>query len=81
MTITVPDETISGLDIAEDDLRRELAIALFQQEKLTLAQASQMAGVNRIQFQHTLAARGIPVHFTPDDWQDELQSLDRLRSR
>ncbi|MBM3889325.1 MAG: UPF0175 family protein [Verrucomicrobia bacterium] len=81
MTITIPDESIAGLDVKEPELRLELAVSLFQQDKLTLAQASRIAGISRLQFQHVLAARGIPVHFTADDWQDELRTLEKLSSK
>jgi len=49
---------------------------LFQQDRLTLAQAARLAGISRVQLQHVLAARGLNVHFTLDDWQDDLKTLD-----
>jgi predicted HTH domain antitoxin len=39
ITIDLPDT----LQISETDLRTELAIALFQQQRITLASASQLA--------------------------------------
>ncbi len=80
MTITIPDDALSGAEWKENELRLELAVALFQQEKLTLAQAARLAGVSRIQFQHVLAGRGLSVHFTLDDWRDEERSLEKIRS-
>jgi predicted HTH domain antitoxin len=79
MTITVPDDVLTGRNVPESELRLELAVALFQREKLTLAQGSRLAGVSRLQFQHALAARGMEVHFTLDDWQDDVHTLDSRR--
>ena len=47
----------------ETELTQEIALMLFQKEKLTLAQASRLAGMPRIQFQHLLASRQIPIHY------------------
>ncbi|MEH1875294.1 UPF0175 family protein [Nostoc sp.] len=44
-------------------MKQEIVIMLFQKEKLTLAQASRFAGINRIAFQHLLASRQILVHY------------------
>jgi predicted HTH domain antitoxin len=76
MTITIPDEALAGVDVKESEVRLELAVSLFAQDRLTLAQAARLAGISRVQLQHVLAARGMNVHFTLDDWQDDLKTLD-----
>lgn len=56
---------------------------LFQKEKLTLAQASRFAGMNRIAFQHLLASRQISVHYGVEDFEQDIKNLPamgRLRS-
>jgi predicted HTH domain antitoxin len=50
ITIDLPD----ALQINEADLRTELAIALFQQERITLSTASQLAGLHQIEFQQLI---------------------------
>lgn len=67
--------------MSEQELRRELAILLFQQERLTLAQAARLSESDRLQFQHLLASRDIPVHYDVADFEEDLEtlrSLDRL---
>jgi predicted HTH domain antitoxin len=51
---------------------------LFQKEKLTLAQASRFAGMNRIAFQHLLASRQIPVHYDVEDFEQDLKNLREM---
>jgi hypothetical protein len=46
MAVTVPDEFFAAAQMTELELKRELALTLFQQERLTLAQASRLAGVS-----------------------------------
>jgi predicted HTH domain antitoxin len=49
-----------------------------QKEKLTLAQASQLAGMHRVAFQHLLASRHIPVHYGVEDFEQDLQTLREM---
>lgn len=58
--------------MTENEFRQEIAFWLFQKEKMTLAQASNFAGMNRIQFQHLLANRQIPVHYDIEDFDKDL---------
>jgi predicted HTH domain antitoxin len=60
--LNISDEILSATRMTEAEMRQEIAVMLFQKEKLTLAQASRFARMNRIAFQHLLASRQIPVH-------------------
>jgi predicted HTH domain antitoxin len=51
---------------------------LFQRDKLTLAQASQFAHMRRLQFQHILASRQIPVHYDVAEFAEDIHTLQRL---
>ena len=44
MPVTIPDEVLTAAHLTEPELRQELALTLFQQERLTLAQASRQIG-------------------------------------
>jgi len=52
-----------------------LEIALFQQERITLGTASQIAGLHQIEFQRLIASRGICVHYDIEDLDQDLKSL------
>jgi predicted HTH domain antitoxin len=71
ITIDLPD----SLHLSEADLRTELAIALFQQERITLGSASQLAGLHQIEFQRLIASRGICIHYDVEDLEQDLSSL------
>ncbi|HHP7243879.1 MAG TPA: UPF0175 family protein [Elainellaceae cyanobacterium] len=71
ITINLPDD----IQVTETDLRQELAVALFQQEKITLGTASQIAGIHQIEFQRLIASRGICVHYDVEDLEQDLSSL------
>jgi predicted HTH domain antitoxin len=59
-------------------LRREIAVMHFRSDKLTLGQASELAGMNRLAFQHLLKSREIPLHYDVADFEEDLATLRRL---
>jgi predicted HTH domain antitoxin len=46
MSLVVPDEILTATRMSEAEMRQEIAVMLFQHEKLTLAQASRFAGMH-----------------------------------
>jgi predicted HTH domain antitoxin len=75
MTIVIPDDILQATRLTEDELKQELAVILFQKDKLTLGQASILAGMNRLQFQHLLASRKIPVHYGLAEFEEDMKTL------
>ncbi len=78
MSVIVPDEILTATRMTEAEMRQEIAIMLFQREKLTLAQASRFAGMHRVAFQHLLASRHIPVHYGVEDFEQDIQNLREM---
>lgn len=81
MSVVIPDEILTITRMTEAEMRQEIAVMLFEREKLTLAQASRFAGMHRVAFQHLLASRQIPVHYGIEDLEQDIQTLremDRL---
>jgi predicted HTH domain antitoxin len=64
--------------MSPEELSAEIAVMLFQKAKITLAQASRLAGMNRLQFQHLLASREISVHYDAEDFEEDIETLKRL---
>ena len=71
ITLNLPDD----LSLSETDLRTELAVALFQQKRITLGTASQIARLHQLEFQQLIAHRGINVHYDVQDFEQDLNSL------
>jgi predicted HTH domain antitoxin len=77
VSLTISDALLQSARMAEAELRQEIAVLLFEREKLTLAQASRFAHLSRLQFQHVLASRQIPLHYDVADFEEDLQTLQR----
>jgi predicted HTH domain antitoxin len=69
--LDLPDE----FALSEAGLRKELAIALFEQKRITLGAASQIAEVHQLEFQQLIASRGINVHYDVEAFEQDLASL------
>jgi len=78
MPLTIPDEILDAAHITELELKRELALTLFQQERLTLGRASGLAGMSQREFQRLLADRHIPMHYGVEDFKQDLETLRQM---
>ncbi len=78
MGIVISNDILNATHMTEDELKQELAVLLFQKEKLTLGQASSLAGMNRLQFQHLLASRQIPVHYGLNEFEEDLKTIEKV---
>ncbi len=78
MTVTIPDAILESARMSEAELRQEIAVLLYEKERLTLAQASHLAEMNRFSFQHLLASRGIFIHYGAEDFEQDLGTLRGL---
>jgi predicted HTH domain antitoxin len=78
MSLVIPDEVLHAAGMSAAEFMQEVAVLLFQKEKLSLAQASRLAGVTRLQFQHLLASRRIPLHYDVADFEADLATLKEM---
>ena len=78
VTIEIPREILHVTRMTPEELRRELAVSLFQQGKLSFAKAREMAGMTVWAFQQLLGSRGIPVHYGVEDYEEDLTTLREL---
>jgi predicted HTH domain antitoxin len=81
MSVLIPNDVIQATRMTAEELKQEIAVLLFRKEKLTLSQASRLAAMNRLQFQHLLASRGIPVHYDTAEFEEDLKNLKELDQR
>ncbi|HEY9783602.1 MAG TPA: UPF0175 family protein [Leptolyngbyaceae cyanobacterium] len=76
MSLVIPDEFLQTAKISEAELRLEIAILLFEQEKITLGTASQFAGMNQLEFQQILGKRKISIHYGVEEFRQDLKTLE-----
>ena len=78
ISLEITREVIHATRMTPHELRRELAISLFQQGKLSFGKAREMASMTVWAFQQLLGSREIPVHYVVADYQEDLATLKEL---
>ena len=78
MAVAIPDDIMMATRMTEGEMMQEIAVMLFAKEKLTIGQASHMAGMGLLQFQHLLASREIPVHYGIEGLTEDVRALQKL---
>ncbi len=76
MYIEIADHVVQKSGMTVEEIMLRVAIMLFQEEKLTLGQAADLAGLHQIQFQQELAKRNIPIHYGEEEFESDLQNLE-----
>lgn len=77
-SIEIPAEVIHSTRMTPEEMKRELALLLFQQGKLSFGKAREMADMTVWDFQQLLGQRKIPVHYDLQDYLADRQAIDAL---
>ena len=78
MIIEIPDQVIARTPFSEQEIRLDVLALLYQKRVLTLEKAARLAGITRLDFQHVLAEREIPIHYDLADLEMDLHHLSEL---
>jgi predicted HTH domain antitoxin len=78
MHLTLSDDVVLSANLSEADLRLALALALFQDGRITLAQGARLASLDRLAFQHQLAARKLQIHYGEEELDSDMRTIESL---
>ena len=78
VSFEIPREVLHASRMTEDELRLELALHLFEEEKLSFGKARELAGMSVWDFQQLLGSRGIPVHYDVESYENDRETLKQL---
>jgi len=74
----IPWEVARAAKMDIQELKKELAVHLFEEEKFSFGKARELAGMTFWEFQQMLGSRRIPVHYDVRDYEEDLETLRRL---
>lgn len=77
-TIEIPPEVIHSTRMSPQDMKLELALTLYQQEKISFGKAREMASMTVSAFQQLLGSRGILVHYDTQDYLEDQPAIQAL---
>lgn len=75
MSLTISDEILNSSRMTASELLVEIAIMLFQQERVSLGKASKIAEMNYVEFQQLLAQRNISIHYDVEEFEEDIKTL------
>ena len=81
IALEIPREVVHATRMQPDELLQELAVALFEQGKLSFGKARELAGMSVWAFQQLLGSRDIPIHYGIADYENDLSTLSELVQR
>jgi len=70
--IEIPREVLHATRMSAPELKRELAVVLFQQGKLSFGKARELAQLDVLAFQQLLASRDITLHYDVAEYEEDL---------
>ena len=80
MTLKIPDEFLTAAHMDERAILVELACHLFDIERLTLAQAARLAGMDRAAFEDELHDRHIAIYrYGREEFDQDMHALAKMR--
>ncbi len=77
-TLEIPQTVLDAAQMSAPEMRRELALTLYAQNRLSLGKARELAGLSLWEFRQWLATRRIETHYDETDLQDDLTTLRAL---
>ncbi len=75
MTVELPADVMESARISAEEVRLEIAVALFRVERLSLGRAAELAGLSVQTFLEILCLRGIGVHYGVEDAIEDARML------
>ena len=78
VSFEIPREILHASRLTAEEIRRELALHLFEQDKLSFGKARELAEMSVWDFQQLLGSRGISVHYDVESYENDRETLSEL---
>lgn len=75
MGLMIEENVLLNANMSAEDLLIEIAVHLYDIDKLTMGQARKMANLDQISFQQEMAKRDVLIKYDHEDFMDDLDSI------
>jgi predicted HTH domain antitoxin len=79
MSVLIPEDILRSAKMTENELKLEIAIMLYKQEKISSGKVRSWTGLTVIEFQHELAKRGLCINYDVEDFEADVKTLQSMR--
>lgn len=76
--LEIPQDLLDTARLTLEELRREIAVALYAQGRLSVGKAREFAGLSLWEFRQLLAVRRIPTRYGEEELSEDLEALATL---
>lgn len=76
--LEIPQDVLDSARLSPEQVLVELAVHLYEQGRLSIGKAHELAGMSLWEFRQLLGFRQIPPHFAAEDLAQDLETLRRL---
>ena len=76
--LEIPQDVLDSAHLSMDQLRTELAVHLYEQGRLSLGKAHELAGLSFWEFRQLLGSRRIRPHLDLEDLKQDFETLGEL---
>ena len=78
-TLEISQDILDSARLTLNDLKVEIAVSLYAQDRLSVGKARELAGMSLWEFRQLLGSRRISPHYDLDDLEQDLTTLRELR--
>lgn len=76
--LVIPGDVLERAEMTPSEFLIEIAVYLYDKEKLSIGQAKNLAGLDLISFQQELSKRDVYIHYDIEDYHEDIKNLDKL---
>jgi predicted HTH domain antitoxin len=81
MDLIISEKTLKAAEISADELLIEIAVHLYDTERLSIGQAKNLVNMDHISFQQELAKRNIYIKYDENDLDTDLENLKAFHQK
>ena len=70
--VLIEDSVLEAANMSEQELKVELAVMLYAQNRLSFGQARKLAGMGYFEFEKLLFDRNIPAHYDVEEFKEDI---------
>lgn len=76
MGLNISEKVLRSAEISAEDLLIEVAVYLYDKERLSFGQAKNLAQLDHLAFQQELAKRDVYIKYDEEDLEEDLRNME-----
>ena len=78
--LIIPSDLFRQIQVSPLELMIDLAVYLYDKEKLSMGQAKKLAGLTQIEFQKEMSSRGVCIKYSIKDFEKDFETINALNT-